>query len=69
MTPFCAAGLDTDDPFERDRIQAVVHDVATRLQDLRTMEEVHLQYFLSIELTRQNNHRPRAGGRPHADAR
>ena len=48
---------DTDDPFERDRIQAAVHDVATRLQDLRTMEEVHLQYFLSIELTRQNNHR------------
>ena len=48
---------ETDDPLERDRIQAAVHDVATRLQDLHTMEEVHLQYFVSIELTRQNNHR------------
>ena len=48
---------ETDDPFERDRIQGAVHDVAMRLQDLRTMEEVHLQYFKSIELTRENNHR------------
>jgi uncharacterized protein YaaN involved in tellurite resistance len=48
---------DTEDPLERDRIQAAVHDVATRLQDLHTMVEVHLQYFVSIELTRQNNNR------------
>ena len=34
-----------------------MHDVATRLQDLHTMVEVHLQYFVSIELTRQNNNR------------
>jgi uncharacterized protein YaaN involved in tellurite resistance len=48
---------EADGPLERDRIQAAVHDVATRLQDLHTMQEVHLQYFVSIELTRQNNHR------------
>jgi uncharacterized protein YaaN involved in tellurite resistance len=48
---------ETGDPLERDRIQAAVHDVATRLQDLNVMQEVHLQYFVSIELTRQNNHR------------
>ena len=48
---------ETQDPLERDRIQAAVHDVATRLQDLHTMVEVHLQYFVSIELTRQNNSR------------
>ena len=47
----------THEPLERDRIQAAVHDVATRLQDLHTMEEVHVQYFVSIELTRNNNHR------------
>ena len=31
--------------------------VAIRVQDLRTIEEVHGQYFVSIELTRQNNSR------------
>jgi uncharacterized protein YaaN involved in tellurite resistance len=48
---------ETDDALERDRIQATMHDVATRVQDLYTMQEVHLQYFVSIELTRQNNNR------------
>ena len=47
----------TTEPLERDRIQAAVHDVAMRLQDLHVMQEVHLQYFVSIELTRQNNNR------------
>jgi hypothetical protein len=44
-------------PAEQDRIGAAVHDVAARVQDLRTVQEVHTQYFLSIELTRQNNTR------------
>jgi uncharacterized protein YaaN involved in tellurite resistance len=35
----------------------VLHDVAMRVQDLRTMDEVHIQYFVSIEMTRQNNKR------------
>jgi uncharacterized protein YaaN involved in tellurite resistance len=48
---------ETTDPVERDRIQTALHDVAMRVQDLRTMQEVHAQYFVSIELTRQNNAR------------
>ena len=48
---------ETDDARRRDRVQAALHDVAMRVQDLRTMEEVHVQYFVSIELTRQNNNR------------
>ena len=48
---------ETEDPRERDRVVAALHDVAMRVQDLRTMEEVHVQYFVSIELTRQNNSR------------
>jgi uncharacterized protein YaaN involved in tellurite resistance len=47
----------TDDPVKRDRLQGALHDVAMRVQDLRTMEEVHIQYFVSIEMSRQNNNR------------
>jgi uncharacterized protein YaaN involved in tellurite resistance len=46
-----------EEPLQRDRIQAAVHDVAMRLQDLHVMQEVHLQYFISIDVTRQNNNR------------
>ena len=35
----------------------VLHDVAMRVEGLRTMEEVHVQFFVSIEMTRQNNSR------------
>ena len=28
-----------------------------RVQDLHTIEEVHIQYFVSIEMSRQNNNR------------
>jgi uncharacterized protein YaaN involved in tellurite resistance len=48
---------DTSDPRERDRVQGALHDVSMRVLDLRSMEEVHVQYFVSIELTRQNNNR------------
>ncbi len=48
---------ETTDELERDRIQAAAHDVAIRVQDLRAMETVHTQFFVSIELTRQNNNR------------
>lgn len=47
----------TPDPMKRERIRAALHDVALRVQDLKTMEEVHAQYFVSIEMTRQNNNR------------
>ncbi|MDA1348812.1 MAG: toxic anion resistance protein [Chloroflexi bacterium] len=47
----------TDDPMKHDRLQGALADVLERVQDLRTMEEVHLQYFVSIEMSRQNNNR------------
>ena len=47
----------TEDPMKRDRVQGALHDVAVRVQDLRTMEEVHIQQFISIEMGRQNNSR------------
>ncbi|HEY5422635.1 MAG TPA: toxic anion resistance protein [Ilumatobacteraceae bacterium] len=52
-----ALRVDGDDPLQRDRLQAAKHDVASRVQDLLTMQEVHVQYFVGIELTRQNNQR------------
>jgi len=52
-----ALRVDDDDPLQRDRLQAAKHDVASRVQDLLTMQEVHVQYFVGIELTRQNNQR------------
>ena len=47
----------TNDPAKREKILGALHDVAMRVQDLRTMEEVYAQYFVSIEMTRQNNNR------------
>ena len=47
----------TDHPAKRDRLEGAMHDVALRAQDLRTMEEVHVQYLVSIEISRQNNNR------------
>ncbi len=46
-----------DDPLEEERIRNVLHDVSMRVQDLHTMDEVHTQFFVSIEMTRQNNNR------------
>lgn len=45
------------DPAKGERIQSTLHDVSMRVQDLRTMEEVHMQFFVSLEMTRQNNTR------------
>ena len=45
------------DPLKHAHLQSTLHDVAMRVQDLRTMEEVFNQYFISIDLTRQNNNR------------
>ena len=46
-----------EDPLEEERFRNALHDVSMRVQDLRTMEEVHIQFFVSIEMTRQNNNR------------
>ena len=53
-----AALIDrTDDPLKAERLRSPLHDVATRVQDLRMMEEVGHQFFVSIEMTRENNSR------------
>ena len=48
---------NTDDTLKAERVRNALHDVAMRVQDLRVMEEVHIQFFVSIEMTRQNNNR------------
>ena len=47
----------TDDTLRSERLTNALHDVSMRVQDLRTMEAVHTQFFVSIEMTRQNNTR------------
>ena len=47
----------TEDSLKTERVRNALHDVSMRVQDLRTMEEVHIQFFVSIEMTRQNNNR------------
>lgn len=46
---------EVDDPAQRQKVQAMAHRVAMRVQDLRTMEQVNLQFFVSIDMTLQNN--------------
>ncbi len=47
----------TEDRLKKERIQNALYDISMRVQDLRTMEEVNTQFFVSIEMTRQNNTR------------
>ena len=47
----------TDDTLRSERIRNSLHDVSMRVQDLRTMEVVHTQFFVSLEMSRQNNTR------------
>ena len=47
----------TEDSLKVERVRNSLHDVSMRVQDLRTMEAVHTQFFVSIEMTRQNNNR------------
>jgi uncharacterized protein YaaN involved in tellurite resistance len=46
-----------DEARKKDRVQNALYDVSIRVQDLRTMEEVNNQFFVSIEMTRDNNTR------------
>ncbi len=46
---------DVVDVAQRQKLQAMSHRVAMRVQDLRTMEQVNLQFFASIDMTLQNN--------------
>lgn len=49
------ASVEVTEAVERQRLQAMMHRVAMRVQDLRTMEQVNLQFFASIDMTVQNN--------------
>jgi uncharacterized protein YaaN involved in tellurite resistance len=42
---------------KREAIRNALYDVTMRIQDLRAMAEVHSQFFVSMEMTRQNNTR------------
>jgi uncharacterized protein YaaN involved in tellurite resistance len=45
------------DAKKRETIRNALYDVTMRVQDLRAMSEVHSQFFVSMEMTRQNNTR------------
>ena len=45
----------TTDPVLKQKLQMAMHSIAMRVQDLRTMEQVNLQFFVSIDLTTNNN--------------
>lgn len=47
--------LTLTDPNEKRKLNEMQHKVAMRVQDLRTMEQVNLQFFASIDMTVQNN--------------
>ena len=47
----------TDDAQKAERVRSSLHDVSTQVQDLRSMELVHIQFFISLEMSRQNNTR------------
>jgi uncharacterized protein YaaN involved in tellurite resistance len=43
------------DPVLRQKLEMAMHSIAMRVQDLRTMEQVNMQFFVSIDLTTNNN--------------
>jgi uncharacterized protein YaaN involved in tellurite resistance len=46
----------TTDPTLKQKLEMALHAIAMRVQDLRTMEQVNMQFFVSIDLTTNNNH-------------
>ena len=47
----------TSNAQKAERVRSSLHDVSTQVQDLRSMEAVHIQFFISLEMSRQNNTR------------
>jgi len=47
----------TEEALKKERVRNALYDVSMRVQDLRTMDAVYTQFFVSIEMTRQNNNR------------
>ena len=48
---------EADDPVKADRVRSALYDVSVRVQGLRVMDVVYQQFFVSIDMTRQNNTR------------
>jgi uncharacterized protein YaaN involved in tellurite resistance len=48
---------ESEDGRRADRIREALYDVSIRVQALRVIDEVFEQFFVSIEMTRQNNTR------------
>lgn len=47
--------VEETETVQRQKLQTMAHKVSMRVQDLRTMEQVNLQFFSSIDMTLQNN--------------
>ncbi len=47
----------TGEAQKAERVRSSLHDVSMQVQDLRSMEAVHIQFFISLEMSRQNNTR------------
>lgn len=47
--------IATCPPEGKSKLEAIQHAVAMRVQDLRTMEQVNFQFFVSIDMTIDNN--------------
>lgn len=50
-----ASKAGVTDAAELQRLDTIIHRVAMRVQDLRTMQQVNTQFFISIDMTIQNN--------------
>jgi uncharacterized protein YaaN involved in tellurite resistance len=55
MEKLSDAVATTKDDRKKGSLQKVLFRVATRAQDLRAMENIHEQFFVGIEMTRENN--------------
>jgi len=55
MEKLTEAAASVEDDKKRNDLQKTLFKVATRAQDLRAMENIHEQFFVSIEMTRDNN--------------
>lgn len=55
MEKLSDAVAEVEDEKKKNSLNKVLFRVATRAQDLRAMENVHEQFFASIEMTRDNN--------------
>jgi len=55
MDKLTKAVAETTDEKKKNSLNKVLFKVATRAQDLKAMENIHEQFYTSIEMTRDNN--------------